>query len=56
MKKRTVLYADEGMVLTDGTIYGKQIYLAVGLDESNFYEIPEAEYAKLQAESEAEEG
>lgn len=52
MKKRTVLYADEGKVLTDGTTYGKQIYLAEGLDESNFYEITEAEYAQILAEEE----
>ena len=28
MKTRTIIYADEGKILTDGEIYGKQIFLA----------------------------
>lgn len=41
MKERIVLYADDGKMLTDGTIYGKQIFLAEGADKSVYYEIPE---------------
>lgn len=54
MKKRTVLYADEGMVLTDGEIYGKQIHLADPIQEYSFREITEAEYKQILAAQEAE--
>ena len=47
MKIRKVIYADEGKILTDGEIYGKQIYLAEGIDESKFYEITVEEYEKI---------
>ncbi|MBQ8249968.1 MAG: hypothetical protein IJY93_08875 [Clostridia bacterium] len=50
MKTRTIIYADEGMVLTDGVTYGKQIYLAEGVDGSAFYEISDEEYAAILAE------
>ena len=51
MKKRTVIYAEEGKILTNGEIYGKQIFLAEGVNETDFYEITEEEYqAKLNAE------
>lgn len=55
MKERTVLYADEGKVLTDGNVYGKQMFLADGVDASAFHEITEAEYeAIVSAEEENE--
>ncbi len=44
MKKRMILFADEGKILTDGSIYGKEIYLAEGDDENRFYEISQCEY------------
>lgn len=54
MQTRTVLYADKGKILTDGEIYGRQIFLAVGEDASRYYEIPEVEYEQIQAEANAE--
>ena len=47
---RKILTANDGKVLTNGEIYGKVIYLAEGVDESNFYEITEEEYEKVLAE------
>lgn len=55
MKERIVLYADGGKVLTNGRIYGKQIFLAYGEPAEDYYEITEEEYAKISAESESEE-
>ncbi|MBR5155951.1 MAG: hypothetical protein IKW62_05680 [Clostridia bacterium] len=52
MKTRIVLYADEGKVLTNGEIYGKQIYLAEGLAEDGFYEITDAEYQDILKKAE----
>lgn len=53
MRTRVILYADEGKVLTDGEIYGKQINLAEGMAEDGFYEITEAEHEEiLKAEEE----
>ena len=48
MIARTVIYADEGKVLTNGEIYGKQIFLAEGVSEADFYEITDAEYEAIQ--------
>lgn len=47
MKARTVIYADEGKVLTNGETYGRTIYLAEGISEADFYEITEAEYDEI---------
>ena len=44
MKVRTVLYADEGMVITDGNHYGKVVWLAEGADPANYRQITEAEF------------
>lgn len=52
MKTRTVLYADEGKVLTDGTHYGKVIFLADGADPSAYHEITEAVYTAKTIEEE----
>ena len=52
MQTRVTLYADKGKVLTDGKTYGRMIALAVGETGKEFYEITEAEYAKVKKEAE----
>ena len=44
---RKVITATDGHVLTDGTVYGKEIYLAEGADASSFYEITDEEHERL---------
>ena len=52
MKTRQILYAEDDMILTDGAIYGKIIYLADGVEPSSFIEITEEEYeAKMSDEN-----
>ena len=48
--ERIILIANEGRVLTDGEIYGKEIYLADGVSADAFYEITDAEYDEMVAE------
>ena len=52
MKTRKIIYADEGKILTNGEIYGKQIFLAEGVDAASFHEIGVEEYEALMAEKE----
>jgi hypothetical protein len=48
---RENIVATEGNILTNGDIYAKEIYLAVGVSKDSFYEITEEEYAeKVKAE------
>jgi hypothetical protein len=47
--ERKILTAHEGMILTNGEIYGTQIFLAEGVDASAFYEITREEYEKIMA-------
>ena len=48
------LTAAEGMTLTNGEAYGKEIYLGKNDSADNWHEITDAEYEKIVAEQEAE--
>ena len=48
---RLKMKATEGMILTNGETYGREIYLGSGDSPDNWHEISEAEYeAKMKAE------
>lgn len=51
---RILIKASKGKILTDGETYGKEIFLAEGVDASTFHEIPEEEYQKILEEQDAE--
>ena len=53
MQVRTVLYADEGTVLANGTDYGTIIWLADGVSPDSYHSIPRAEYDAIMAAQEA---
>lgn len=54
MKSRIILYADAGKVLTDGEIYGTEIYLGEDRTANEFREITVDEYNEiLKAKEEA---
>ena len=60
MEKTTIeltkITASEGMVLTNGEVYSKEIYLGCNDNTDNWREITDAEYEKiLKAEEEKEE-
>lgn len=50
MKQRITLYADEGMVLTNGIEHGKEVTLEVGMSADDWYEITEEEYNRIMEE------
>ena len=53
MKKQVTLYADEGMIITDGEKnYGTTISVAVDGDIDKYYEITQTEYEEMQKERE----
>ena len=52
MKTRTILYADDNKVLTNGEIYGTQIFLAEGEYADNYHEISDKEYEKIMSAQE----
>ena len=49
MKHRTTIYAEKGMILTDGEHFGRIVHLAVGADAEKWHEITEEEYEKITA-------
>lgn len=49
---RRILTANDGMILTNGEVYGEKIYLAEGVDASAFYEIAREEYEAIMAAKE----
>ena len=50
--ERQILIAGNGMVLTNGETFGKEIYLADGVSADSYHEITEAEYEILLAMAE----
>lgn len=44
---RNIITAKEGHVLTNGTVYGKMLFLSEGADPGEFYEITDAEYQAI---------
>lgn len=50
MKKRLIIYADEGKILTNGETFGRIIGLAEGASADDYYEITEQEYEKTLKE------
>lgn len=49
---RQKLIASEGMILTNGEVYGTEIFLAEGVKADDFHEITIAEYEQILAEQE----
>ena len=49
---RKILKATNGMILTNGNIYGSEIYLAKGSDGLEFREITMDKYLELTKEGE----
>jgi hypothetical protein len=52
---RTVLVAGDNEIWTNGKIFGKTIYLAVGMNPDDFYIISQAEYEEYEKEKESAE-
>lgn len=50
----TKLTASEGMVLTNGEAYGKEVYLGKNDKAENWYEITDAEYQEILKKQEEE--
>lgn len=50
---RTSIKAKEGYILTNGEIFGKEIFLAEGMNAEDFWEIPREEYEAILAKNES---
>ena len=50
-----ILTASEGMVLTNGETYSKEVYLGVNNSPDNWHEITEEEYNEIRKELEESE-
>lgn len=55
MKTMITIFADDGKVLTDGSVYGTTISLAEGKTADEFYEITKEDYMKMLEEESGEE-
>lgn len=55
MAERKILKASEGHILTNGTVYGTEIWLAEGVNGEDFHEITLAEYEAITNSEEATE-
>ena len=44
---KMILTSGNGMVLTDGNVYGKRVSLAINRDAKEFYEITEEKYLQI---------
>lgn len=51
----TKLVASDGFLLTDGSSFGREIYVGKGSDPSIWWEVSEAEAAEMQAAMEAQQ-
>lgn len=47
---RTSIKAKEGYILTNGEVYGTEIFLAEGMSAEDFHEIPKEEYERMMEE------
>ena len=54
IKQRIPLVASEGKILTNGTDFSLELYLAEGMDPNDWYEIPEEEYEEILKQQEEE--
>ena len=55
MKQRITLYAEDGMILTDGEHFGTVIHLATDADADLWHEITREEYERILAQQEETE-
>ena len=46
--KIRIVYADEGKILTNGSLYGKEIFLTPDDSPENYYEIDEQEFLQKE--------
>ena len=53
--ERIKLIASEGYVLTNGEVYGQEVYLGIYDSPENWHEITDAQYAEILAAQMPEE-